>query len=85
MADDRNRAKFEAFIIKFQAGENKRVFRKRVSPSVSLLCSSSSSACRSYLARKKYKELMVEKNRAATKIQARYRGHKERRTFRRRR
>ncbi|XP_056868851.1 myosin-IIIa isoform X4 [Takifugu flavidus] len=41
--------------------------------------------CRSYLARRKYKELMEEKNRAATKIQARYRGHRERRSFKRRR
>ncbi|XP_056868855.1 myosin-IIIa isoform X7 [Takifugu flavidus] len=40
---------------------------------------------RSYLARRKYKELMEEKNRAATKIQARYRGHRERRSFKRRR
>uniref|UniRef100_UPI0037E7E9D3 myosin-IIIa isoform X2 n=1 Tax=Semicossyphus pulcher TaxID=241346 RepID=UPI0037E7E9D3 len=37
--------------------------------------------CRSYLAKKKYKELVDEKNKAATKIQARYRGHKERKNF----
>ncbi|CAJ1082668.1 myosin-IIIa [Xyrichtys novacula] len=37
--------------------------------------------CRGYLAKKKYKELVDEKNKAATKIQARYRGHKERKNF----
>ncbi|XP_069047374.1 myosin-IIIa isoform X4 [Lepisosteus oculatus] len=40
-------------------------------------------ACRGYLARKKYKELVDEKNKAAVKIQAHYRGHKERRSFKR--
>lgn len=44
---------------------------------------SSSSVCRGYLAKKKYKELVDEKNKAATKIQARYRGHKERKSFKR--
>ncbi|XP_053093792.1 myosin-IIIa [Pangasianodon hypophthalmus] len=39
--------------------------------------------CRGYLARKKYKELVDEKNKAATKIQAHFRGHKERRSFQR--
>ncbi|XP_066574205.1 myosin-IIIa [Amia ocellicauda] len=39
--------------------------------------------CRGYLARKKYKEIVDEKNKAAVKIQARYRGHKERRSFKR--
>uniref|UniRef100_H3D7Z8 non-specific serine/threonine protein kinase n=1 Tax=Tetraodon nigroviridis TaxID=99883 RepID=H3D7Z8_TETNG len=61
VAEDKNKAMFEAFIVQFQA------------------------VCRSYLARRNYKELMEEKNRAATKIQARYRGHRERRSFRRRR
>ncbi|KAJ8278097.1 hypothetical protein GJAV_G00083790 [Gymnothorax javanicus] len=37
--------------------------------------------CRGYLARKKYKELVDEKNKAAIKIQAHYRGHKERKSF----
>ncbi|XP_029102132.1 myosin-IIIa isoform X1 [Scleropages formosus] len=37
--------------------------------------------CRGYLARKQYKELIDEKNKAATKIQARYRGYKERKSF----
>ncbi|XP_065805147.1 myosin-IIIa [Labrus bergylta] len=37
--------------------------------------------CRGYLAKKKYKELVDEKNNAATKIQARFRGHKERKNF----
>jgi len=44
---------------------------------------SSSSVCRGYLAKKKYNELVDEKNKAATKIQARYRGHKERKSFKR--
>ncbi|XP_050922888.1 myosin-IIIa isoform X1 [Lates calcarifer] len=41
--------------------------------------------CRGYLAKKKYKEMVDEKNKAATKIQARYRGHKERKSFKRKR
>ncbi|KAK9527524.1 hypothetical protein VZT92_014079 [Zoarces viviparus] len=60
-ADDKSKAKFEAFVVRFQA------------------------VCRSYLAKRKYKELVDEKNKAATKIQARYRGHKERRSFKRKR
>ncbi|XP_045888019.1 myosin-IIIa isoform X2 [Micropterus dolomieu] len=59
VADDKSKAKFEAFIVHFQA------------------------VCRGYLAKKKYKELVDEKNKAATKIQARYRGHKERKSFKR--
>lgn len=43
------------------------------------------SVCRGYLAKKKYKELLEEKNKAATKIQARYRGHKQRKSFNRKR
>lgn len=43
----------------------------------------SSSVCRGYLAKKRYKEMVDEKNKAATKIQARYRGHKERKSFKR--
>lgn len=43
------------------------------------------SVCRGYLAKKKYKELVEEKNKAATKIQARYRGHKQRKSFKRKR
>ncbi|TRY58515.1 hypothetical protein DNTS_004926 [Danionella cerebrum] len=39
--------------------------------------------CRGYLARKKYKELVDEKNKAAAKIQAHYRGNKERKSFQR--
>ncbi|XP_056105838.1 myosin-IIIa isoform X4 [Rhinichthys klamathensis goyatoka] len=39
--------------------------------------------CRGYLARQKYKELLEEKNKAAAKIQAHYRGHKERKSFKR--
>uniref|UniRef100_A0A9J8A1T0 non-specific serine/threonine protein kinase n=1 Tax=Cyprinus carpio carpio TaxID=630221 RepID=A0A9J8A1T0_CYPCA len=39
--------------------------------------------CRGYLARQKYKELLDEKNKAAAKIQAHYRGHKERKSFKR--
>lgn len=42
-----------------------------------LLCA----VCRGYLARQKYKELLEEKNKAAAKIQAHYRGHKERKSF----
>ncbi|XP_028288667.1 myosin-IIIa [Parambassis ranga] len=61
VADDRSKAKFEAFIIQFQA------------------------VCRGYLAKKKYREMLDEKNQAATKIQARYRGHKERKSFKRKR
>uniref|UniRef100_A0A665X661 non-specific serine/threonine protein kinase n=1 Tax=Echeneis naucrates TaxID=173247 RepID=A0A665X661_ECHNA len=61
VADDKIKAKFEAFIVQFQA------------------------VCRGYLAKKKYKELVDEKNKAATKIQARYRGHKERKSFKRKR
>ncbi|XP_062415251.1 myosin-IIIa [Pungitius pungitius] len=41
--------------------------------------------CRGYVAKKKYKQLVEEKNKAATKIQARYRGHKERKSFKRKR
>ncbi|XP_064188570.1 myosin-IIIa isoform X2 [Anguilla rostrata] len=40
--------------------------------------------CRGYLARKMYKELVDEKNKAAIKIQAHYRGHKERKSFKKR-
>ncbi|KAF7664658.1 hypothetical protein LDENG_00170440 [Lucifuga dentata] len=61
VADDKDKAKFEAFIIQFQA------------------------VCRGYLAKKKYQVLVDEKNKAATKIQARYRGHKERKSFQRKR
>lgn len=43
------------------------------------------SVCRGYLAKKKYKEMVEEKNKAATKIQARYRGHKQRKSFKRKR
>ncbi|KAK9953574.1 hypothetical protein ABG768_017558 [Culter alburnus] len=39
--------------------------------------------CRGYLARQTYKELVDEKNKAAAKIQAHYRGHKERKSFKR--
>ncbi|KAM8823539.1 myosin-IIIa [Spinachia spinachia] len=61
-ADDKGKAaKFEAFIVRFQA------------------------VCRGYVAKKKYKQLVEEKNKAATKIQARYRGHKERKSFKRKR
>ncbi|XP_041102994.1 myosin-IIIa-like [Polyodon spathula] len=41
--------------------------------------------CRGYLARKHYKEVVNEKNKAAAIIQARYRGHKDRKSFRRKR
>ncbi|XP_033915005.3 myosin-IIIa-like isoform X1 [Acipenser ruthenus] len=41
--------------------------------------------CRGYLARKQYKEVVNEKNKAATKIQARYRGHKDRKSLKRKR
>ncbi|KAM9332958.1 myosin-IIIa [Pholidichthys leucotaenia] len=61
VADEKSKAKTEAFIIQFQA------------------------VCRGYLAKQKYKEMVDEKNKAATKIQARYRGHKERRSFKRKR
>ncbi|XP_053198542.1 myosin-IIIa isoform X3 [Scomber japonicus] len=61
VADDKSKAKFEAFITQFQA------------------------VCRGYLAKKKYKELVEEKNKAATKIQARYRGHKQRKSIKRKR
>ncbi|XP_036437759.1 myosin-IIIa [Colossoma macropomum] len=37
--------------------------------------------CRGYLARKTHKELVDEKNKAAAKIQAHYRGHRERKSF----
>ncbi|XP_056440768.1 myosin-IIIa [Gadus chalcogrammus] len=39
--------------------------------------------CRGYLAKKKYKALIDEKNLAATKIQARYRGHRDRKSLQR--
>ncbi|XP_036377268.1 myosin-IIIa [Megalops cyprinoides] len=55
--DDKNKAKLEAFITRFQA------------------------VCRAYLARKMYKELIDEKNKAAAKIQAQYRGHRQRKSF----
>lgn len=86
VADDKSKAKFEAFITQFQAGENG--FRLDLTQS-EFLCFSprflslSGSVCRGYLAKKKYKELVDEKNKAATKIQARYRGHKERKSFKR--
>ncbi|XP_029314001.1 LOW QUALITY PROTEIN: myosin-IIIa [Cottoperca gobio] len=60
-ANDKSKAKFDDFIVQFQA------------------------VCRGYLAKRKYKELVDEKNKAATKIQARYRGHKERKSFKRKR
>ncbi|XP_028826695.1 LOW QUALITY PROTEIN: myosin-IIIa [Denticeps clupeoides] len=41
-------------------------------------------ACRGFLARKTYKEMLDEKNKAAAKIQAHYRGHKERKSFKKR-
>ncbi|KAK1172053.1 myosin-IIIa-like [Acipenser oxyrinchus oxyrinchus] len=41
--------------------------------------------CRGYLARKQYKEVVNEKNKAATKIQACYRGHKDRKSLKRKR
>ncbi|XP_041923787.1 myosin-IIIa isoform X1 [Alosa sapidissima] len=40
--------------------------------------------CRGYLARKMCKELLDEKNKAAAKIQAHYRGHRERKSFKKR-
>ncbi|KAG7231250.1 hypothetical protein INR49_012081 [Caranx melampygus] len=61
VAEDKSKAKFEAFITQFQA------------------------VCRGYLAKKKYKEMVDEKNKAATKIQARYRGHKKRKSYKRKR
>uniref|UniRef100_A0A3Q1JFE1 non-specific serine/threonine protein kinase n=1 Tax=Anabas testudineus TaxID=64144 RepID=A0A3Q1JFE1_ANATE len=61
VAEDKSKAKFEAFIVQFQA------------------------VCRGYLAKKKYEELVNQKNKAATKIQAHYRGHKERKSFKRKR
>ncbi|XP_039609847.1 myosin-IIIa isoform X1 [Polypterus senegalus] len=39
--------------------------------------------CRGYLYRKQYGEMVDEKNKAAVKIQACYRGHKDRRSYRR--
>ena len=45
--------------------------------------SANSSVCRGYLAKKKYKALIDEKNLAATKIQARYRGHRDRKSLQR--
>ncbi|XP_019714358.1 myosin-IIIb-like, partial [Hippocampus comes] len=41
--------------------------------------------CRGYLAKKKFKELVEEKHRAASKIQAHYRGHRDRKNFKRKR
>uniref|UniRef100_A0A673YPI6 non-specific serine/threonine protein kinase n=1 Tax=Salmo trutta TaxID=8032 RepID=A0A673YPI6_SALTR len=41
--------------------------------------------CRGYLAKRKYKELVEEKNKAAAKIQAHYRGHRERKSFKKKR
>ncbi|XP_061876951.1 myosin-IIIa isoform X1 [Entelurus aequoreus] len=41
--------------------------------------------CRSYLAKKKYKKIVAEKQKAATRIQAHYRGHKERKSLKRKR
>ncbi|XP_034145331.1 myosin-IIIa isoform X2 [Esox lucius] len=43
------------------------------------------SVCRGYLAKKKFKEWMDEKNKAVVKIQAHYRGHKERKCFKKKR
>uniref|UniRef100_A0A8C4RZM5 non-specific serine/threonine protein kinase n=1 Tax=Erpetoichthys calabaricus TaxID=27687 RepID=A0A8C4RZM5_ERPCA len=39
--------------------------------------------CRGYLSRQQYREIVDEKNKAAVKIQACYRGHKDRRSYRR--
>lgn len=75
------KAKLEASVVQLQAGES--TDPRRAPRACADLWSSS--VCRSYLARKKYQELREEKNRAATKIQARYRGHRERRSFRRKR
>ncbi|XP_057680979.1 myosin-IIIa isoform X3 [Corythoichthys intestinalis] len=41
--------------------------------------------CRGYLAKTKYKELVERKHSAARKIQAHYRGHKDRKSFKRKR
>uniref|UniRef100_A0A8K9Y1C4 non-specific serine/threonine protein kinase n=1 Tax=Oncorhynchus mykiss TaxID=8022 RepID=A0A8K9Y1C4_ONCMY len=41
--------------------------------------------CRGHLAKRKYKELVEEKNKAAAKIQAHYRGHRERKSFKKKR
>ncbi|XP_077410184.1 myosin-IIIa isoform X3 [Vanacampus margaritifer] len=41
--------------------------------------------CRAYLVKKKLEELVAEKHRAASTIQAHYRGHKDRKSFKRKR
>lgn len=92
VADDKRQSRLEAFVIKFQAGE--RLFTCVFPSSVVYYWSSLTivlrtphvfSVCRGYLVKKKYKEMLEEKNRAATKIQARYRGHKQRKSFKRKR
>lgn len=83
VAGDKSKLKLEAFIVQFQAGENKLSNRICVWCVIHWFNCSSPSVCRGYLAKQKYKELLDEKNKAATKIQARYRGHKERKSFQR--
>lgn len=39
MADDKNQAKLEAFIVQFQAGENKRIISECVAPLLRVLFS----------------------------------------------
>ncbi|XP_039645365.1 myosin-IIIa isoform X9 [Perca fluviatilis] len=63
----------------------KRVADDKSKAKIEALIGQFQAVCKGHLARKKYKELVEEKNKAATKIQARYRGHKERKSFKRKR
>ncbi|XP_032359244.1 myosin-IIIa isoform X7 [Etheostoma spectabile] len=63
----------------------KRVANDKSKAKFEALIGQFQAVCKGHLARKKYKELVEEKNKAATKIQARYRGHKERKSFKRKR
>ncbi|XP_034717445.1 myosin-IIIa isoform X3 [Etheostoma cragini] len=63
----------------------KRVANDKSKAKFDALIGQFQAVCKGHLARKKYKQLVEEKNKAATKIQARYRGHKERKSFKRKR
>lgn len=90
MVDDKAKPKEDTTIVEFQACKNNIYIRTRVKLQLAQTCGlherslSLCLVCRGYLARKKYKELVDEKNKAATKIQAHFKGHKQRKSFQRR-
>ncbi|MGH0183732.1 UNVERIFIED_CONTAM: hypothetical protein FKN15_013251 [Acipenser sinensis] len=88
--NNRNKVKTESFIIQLQAAYRGHKVRKDHTNNRNKVKTESfiiqlQAVCRGYLARKQYKEVVNEKNKAATKIQARYRGHKDRKSLKRKR